>query len=112
VTKPRIYADFHNANASGRVRLNSVGTAEDLARQGITLREGMPLTLYLDDLDAKGQPDELRVDGVVSYSDTTVRFRPLDVVARRQVDPSISVRNASLRNLYWPKDFRARAFLV
>jgi hypothetical protein len=42
----------------------------DLARQGITLREGMPLTLYSDDLGAKGQPDELRVDGVVSYSDT------------------------------------------
>jgi len=69
VIKPKVYADFHNADSSGRLRLNCVGTLEDLARQGITLRDGMPLTLYSDDLDAKGQLDELRVDGVVSFSE-------------------------------------------
>jgi hypothetical protein len=68
MVKPKVYADFHNADASGRLRLNCVGTIEDLARQGIALREGMPLTLYMDDLDAKGQLDELLVDGVVSFS--------------------------------------------
>src|SRR5262249_26089153 len=51
------------------LRLNCVGTIEDLGRQGITLREGMALTFYSDDLDAKGQPDELLVDGVVSFSE-------------------------------------------
>src|SRR5438309_2253163 len=66
--KPMVYADFHNADANGRLRLNCAGTIEDLARQGITLRDGMPLTLYADDLDAQGQPDELRADGVVSFS--------------------------------------------
>jgi hypothetical protein len=69
MAKPKVYADFHNADASGRLRLNCVGTAEDLARQGITLREGMSLTLYSDDLDTKGQLDELMVDGVVSFSE-------------------------------------------
>src|SRR5262245_26209864 len=69
MVKPKVYADFHNADAYGRLRLNCVGTIEDLARQGITLRDGMPLTLYSDDLDAKGQPDELLVDGVVSFSE-------------------------------------------
>ena len=69
MVKAKIYADFHNADASGRLRLNCIGTIEDLARQGITLRDGMPLTLYSDDLDAKGQLDELRVDGVVSFSE-------------------------------------------
>jgi hypothetical protein len=46
MVKPKVYADFHNADAKGRLRLNCVGTIEDLARQGITLREGMPLTFY------------------------------------------------------------------
>ena len=30
---PRIYADFHNADAQGRLRLNCIGTEEDLASQ-------------------------------------------------------------------------------
>jgi hypothetical protein len=66
--KPRIYADFHNADPQGRLRLNGVGTVEDLSRQQVQLREGLLLTLYSDDLDDKGQPDELLVDGVVSFS--------------------------------------------
>jgi hypothetical protein len=66
---PKVYADFHNADARGRVRLNCVGTIEDLARQGITLRDGLRLTLYSDDLDARGNLDELRVNGVVAFSE-------------------------------------------
>lgn len=69
MARPKVYADFHNADANGRLRLNCVGTVEDLARQGITLREGMLLTFYSDDLDANGQPDELLVNGVVSFSE-------------------------------------------
>jgi hypothetical protein len=57
--KPRIFVDFHNADAHGRVRLNCIGTVEDLARQGIVLREGQQLTLY---------SEELEVDGQVRYS--------------------------------------------
>ena len=66
---PKVYADFHNADANGRLRLNCVGTIEDLARHGIALRDGMPLTLYTDDLDAKGRLDELLVNGIVSFSE-------------------------------------------
>jgi hypothetical protein len=65
---PKVYADFHNADAQGRLRLNCAGTIDDLARQGITLRDGMSLTFYADDLNAEGQPDELLVDGIVSFS--------------------------------------------
>jgi hypothetical protein len=68
VVNPQVYADCHNADASGRLRLNCVGTIEDLARQGVILREGMLLSLYADDLDASGQSDELQVDGVVAFS--------------------------------------------
>lgn len=67
--KPRVYADFHNADAHGRLRLNCVGTNEDLARQAITLHDGMALTLYSDDLDQNGQLDELLADGIVSFSE-------------------------------------------
>ncbi len=53
--RPRVFADFHNADAQGRLRLNCIGTVEDLARQQITLREGQLLTLYSEDLEADGQ---------------------------------------------------------
>jgi len=52
---PRVYADFHNADAQGRLRLNSVGTVQDLARQRVTLRDGLPLTLYSEDLAVDGE---------------------------------------------------------
>jgi len=69
MSKPRIYVDFHNADAKGRIRLNSIGTVEDLSQQQVKLREGLALALYSDDLDDKGQLDELVVDGVVSFSE-------------------------------------------
>ena len=59
MNKPRVFVDFHNADAKGRVRLNCVGTVEDLACQKISLTEGQSLTLYSEDLE---------VDGVVRYS--------------------------------------------
>lgn len=66
--KPRIYVDFHNADSQGRIRLNSIGTVEDLSQQQVELREGLDLALYSDDLNDKGQMDELLVDGVASFS--------------------------------------------
>ena len=65
---PRVYADFHNADPQGRLRLNCAGTLEDLVRRQIELREGLHLTLYADDLDDQGQLDELLVDGIVTFS--------------------------------------------
>ena len=67
--KPKIYADFHNADSQGRLRLNCVGTMEDLSQQQVELREGLVLSLYSDDLDGDGRLDELLVDGVVSFSE-------------------------------------------
>ncbi len=59
MSKPKVYADFHNADVQGRLRLNCVGTVEDLAQQQIVLRDGLLLTLY---------SEELEVDGQVQYS--------------------------------------------
>lgn len=56
---PRVFADFHNADVKGRLRLNCIGTVEDLAHQNIELQDGQLLTLY---------SEELEVEGVVQYS--------------------------------------------
>jgi hypothetical protein len=66
--KPRIYADFNNADTRGRLRLNCDGTLQDLDRHKISLREGLHLKLYDADSDDQGAPEDLEVDGVVHYS--------------------------------------------
>jgi hypothetical protein len=60
MNKVRIYADFHNADREGRLRLNCVGTIEDLSRYQVELRDGEKLVLYSEELEA---------DGVVEYSE-------------------------------------------
>ncbi len=56
---PRIFVDFHNSDRQGRVRLNTVGSLEDLNSQGVVLRQGMEIQLYCL---------ESEINGVVSYS--------------------------------------------
>ena len=60
MNNPRIFADFQNADAKGRLRLNCIGTIEDLSRQGTQLIDGGKLSIY---------SEELEVDAVVVYSD-------------------------------------------
>ena len=55
MSKPTLYADFNNADSHGRIRLNCVGTIEDLSRQGLQLREGLPLTVHDEELEADGE---------------------------------------------------------
>ena len=64
---PRVYADFQNFDDAHRLRMTCAGTAQDLERLGLQLREGLSLTLYTDDEDDDGRPDEMRADGVVRY---------------------------------------------
>ena len=66
---PRVYADFQNLDDENRLRLICAGTRRDLERQKIELREGMSLTLYTDDANDEGQPDELLAEGVVQYNE-------------------------------------------
>jgi hypothetical protein len=60
MSHPRVFTDFHNADAEGRLWLNCIGTIEDLARHHIELQDGQLLTLYSEDLE---------VDGTVQYSE-------------------------------------------
>jgi hypothetical protein len=64
---PKLYADFQNLDDDNRLRLTCAGTQEDLARHGIELREGLVLTLSMDDADDQGRPVELRAEGVVPF---------------------------------------------
>jgi hypothetical protein len=59
MNKPKVFVDFHNADTHDRLRLNCIGTMEDIAQQQIVLRDGVCLTLY---------SEELEVEGVVEYS--------------------------------------------
>lgn len=59
MSRSGVFADFHNADAQGRLRLNCTGTIEDLARHKVWLKDGENLILYSEDLE---------VDGVVEYS--------------------------------------------
>ncbi|HXD86295.1 MAG TPA: hypothetical protein VN641_07365 [Urbifossiella sp.] len=56
---PALYADFNNADPQGRLRLNCVGTFEDLERLHLELR---------DRLQVRVHDEELEADGEVSFS--------------------------------------------
>jgi hypothetical protein len=60
--------DFQNADAKGRVRLNSVGTINDLASQQVALQPGLVVDLYAEDADEHGRLQRLVAGGVVEYS--------------------------------------------
>ena len=56
----KIFADFHNSDRDGRVRLNTVGTFRDIKEHNITLQEG--LQILIDDNDGLVTP------GIVEFS--------------------------------------------
>jgi hypothetical protein len=86
--KPRVFADFHNADAQGRLRLNCIGTVEDLARQQIPLQDGQLLTLYSEDLEAEGQVRYSPEEKVwVALIDWDAIRRQKDLVA--QTEPTL-----------------------
>jgi hypothetical protein len=64
----RIYADFQNLDDQNRIRLNTVGTREDLGRAGLELSEGLRISLYTDDADDDGHPDDLLAEGTVEFN--------------------------------------------
>ena len=78
MNKPRVFADFHNADVKGRLRLSCIGTIEDLERHGIVLREGQSLIIY---------SEELEVEGIVHYSEEEKLWTAvIDWNAIREVD--------------------------
>ena len=91
MNRPRVFADFHNADPKGRLRLNCVGTVEDLACQKISLQDGQLLVLYSEDLE---------VDGVVQYSEEeNLWVAVIDWDAIREVTPVVSQTEHQIRDV-------------
>lgn len=81
--KPRIFADFQNNDAAGRIRLNCIGTIESLSRTGLVLTEGLEAVIYCSELEA---------DGVVRFSESErlwVAEVDLNKIRDRSPDPSV-----------------------
>ena len=82
MNKPRVFADFHNADAKGRLRLNCAGTEADIKRQKIVLQDGKSLIIYSEELEAVG---------VVHYSEEEKLWTAvIDWSAIQEVEPVIS----------------------
>ncbi|MCY4554313.1 MAG: hypothetical protein OXC79_11635 [Candidatus Poribacteria bacterium] len=82
MNKPRVFADFHNADAKGRVRLNCAGTVADIKRQKIVLQDEQSLIIY---------SEELEVEGVVHYSEEEKLWTAvIDWNAIQEMEPVVS----------------------
>ncbi|MCY3552912.1 MAG: hypothetical protein OXH39_20825 [Candidatus Poribacteria bacterium] len=82
MNKPRVFADFHSADAKGRVRLNCDGTMADIKRQKIVLQDGQSLIIYRE---------ELEVTGVVHYSEKEKLWTAvIDWNAIQEAEPIVS----------------------
>ena len=91
MNKPRVFADFHNADAKGRVRLNCAGTVADLKRQKIVLRNGQSLIIY---------SEALEVEGVVHYSEEEKLWTVvIDWDAIQEVEPIVSEITPQIRDI-------------
>ena len=91
MNKLRVFADFHNADAKGRVRLNCAGTEADLKRQKIGLRNGQSLIIY---------SEELEVEGIVRYSEEEKLWTVvIDWDAIQEVEPIVSEITPHIRNI-------------
>lgn len=66
---PEIYGDFNNLDDHNRIRLTTLGSVTAIARLGIQLRDGLELTITMDDADDAGNPDDLTADAVIRYND-------------------------------------------
>ena len=55
MSNPAIYADFNNADPGGCLRLNCIGTIQDLARLGVRLQEGLRVSLHDEEMEAEGE---------------------------------------------------------
>ena len=50
-----VYVDFNNMDRAGRIRLNTVGTFEDIQKLSLRLVEGMTLVVSDSEIRAKGK---------------------------------------------------------
>lgn len=67
---PRVYADFQKTDDQERLVLTTIGTRNDLERQGITLSPGLELEFYSED----DETTLMVVAGKVCYDEDKQRW--------------------------------------
>ncbi|ADI63220.1 hypothetical protein [Trichormus azollae] len=54
-----VFAEFNNGDEEGHLRLNPIGTMDDLVNQNMELQDGKIMTFY---------SEHLEVDGIIKHS--------------------------------------------
>ena len=62
--RQKISVDFQNADTAGRVRLNTVGTEQDIERLGLKLEDGLSLLLFDREREADGEAEWSREENL------------------------------------------------
>ena len=65
MTPPRIYCDFNKRIGADTYGLNTLGTRDSLQREGVILKAGLPIVVYMEDQAADGTASWLVADAVV-----------------------------------------------
>lgn len=68
MNKPRIYVDFNEMLEHNLVLLSKDDSKVDSAGNMITFYEGLPISIYSDDIGNDGEMDNLVADGIVELN--------------------------------------------
>jgi len=71
---PVIYVDFNEMVSHDVVALSQTDVRKDVSGRDVHLREGLPISIYMDDIDENGKPDNLVAEGVVVPREKDWRF--------------------------------------
>ena len=69
MNKARIYVDFNEMVDDNTVLLSKEDTDMDSQGNIVTFYEGMPVSIYSDDLDDEGEEDNLIAEGIAIQLD-------------------------------------------
>jgi hypothetical protein len=74
VEKPILYVDFNEMLELNLVLLSPADEKADVHGKAVLLREGLEVTVCMDDLDSAGNIDTLVASGVVEMNRSTVSW--------------------------------------
>jgi hypothetical protein len=64
MNEPRMYVDFNEMPAATEVLLSKSDSKVDSSGKTIHFVDGMPVSVYMDDEDENGKPDNLIAEGI------------------------------------------------
>ncbi|BCO25276.1 hypothetical protein MIZ03_0136 [Rhodoferax lithotrophicus] len=88
MNEPRIYVDFNEMPTANEVLLSKFDTKVDSSGKAIYFVEGMRVSVYMDDEDKCGSPDNLIAEGIARrnhYGGWTAAARWVVVISERGI---------------------------